>query len=231
MQSTNTTGTDLNLPAQKPHEEPPSENMVWIPGGAFLMGSDKHYPEEAPAHNVKVGAFWMDSRTVTNREFKKFVDETGYVTLAERPANPDNYPGAKPELLAPSSVMFKKSSGPVDLGNHYNWWIYVAGANWKHPRGPASSLQGLWSHPVVHVAFEDAEAYAKWAGKENIYNRIFEVSTRRYCSITPGQLKRWRTSCRPAVIRSFRSVASSMTRMTANASPIVSFESTSRPVS
>ena len=166
MQSTNTTGTDLNLPAQKPHEEPPSENMVWIPGGAFLMGSDKHYPEEAPAHNVKVGAFWMDSRTVTNREFKKFVDETGYVTLAERPANPDNYPGAKPELLAPSSVMFKKSSGPVDLGNHYNWWIYVAGANWKHPRGPASSLQGLWSHPVVHVAFEDAEAYAKWAGKE-----------------------------------------------------------------
>ncbi|HKQ24897.1 MAG TPA: formylglycine-generating enzyme family protein [Burkholderiales bacterium] len=139
---------------------------IWIPGGSFTMGSNDHYPEEAPAHKVTVGAFWMDAHTVTNREFKKFVDETGYVTLAERPANPDDYPGAKPEMLVPSSVMFKKSSGPVDLSNHYNWWIYVAGADWKHPRGPASSLQGLWSHPVVHVAFEDAEAYAKWAGKD-----------------------------------------------------------------
>jgi sulfatase modifying factor 1 len=130
------------------------------------MGSNKHYPEEAPAHNVVVGAVWMDANTVTNREFKRFIDKTGYVTLAERPANPEDYPGAKAEMLAPSSVMFKKSMGPVDLTNHYNWWIYVAGANWRHPRGPASSLQGLWNHPVVHVAFEDAEAYAKWAGKE-----------------------------------------------------------------
>jgi sulfatase modifying factor 1 len=147
-------------------QEPPSENMEWIPGGTFLMGSDSHYPEEAPAHKVTVGAFWMDRHTVTNREFKRFVDETGYVTLAEKPADPKDYPGAKPEMLAPSSVMFRKAAGPVDLSNHYNWWTYVAGADWKHPRGPGSALQGLWTHPVVHIAFEDAEAYAKWAGKD-----------------------------------------------------------------
>ena len=142
------------------------ESMVRIPGGTFLMGSDQHYPEEAPAHKVSVGAFRMDAHTVTNREFKKFVDATGYVTSAERPADPKDYPGAKPELLLPSSVVFRKSSGPVDLRDHMNWWSYVAGADWKHPRGPGSSLQGLWDHPVVHVAFEDALAYATWAGKE-----------------------------------------------------------------
>jgi formylglycine-generating enzyme required for sulfatase activity len=103
---------------------------------------------------------------VTNADFKAFVDATGYVTMAEKPANPDDYPGAKPELLAPSSVMFKKAKGPVDLTNHYNWWVYVPGADWHHPRGPSSSLHGLMNHPVVHVAFPDAEAYAKWAGKE-----------------------------------------------------------------
>ena len=130
------------------------------------MGSEQHYPEEAPTHNVKVGAFWMDSTTVTNADFRKFIDATGYVTLAEKPANEADYPGAKPELLAPSSVVFKKAAGAVDLSNHFNWWTYVAGADWKHPRGPGSSLQGLWKHPVVHVAFEDAAAYAKWAGKE-----------------------------------------------------------------
>ena len=108
----------------------------------------------------------MDMHTVTNREFKKFVDDTGYVTSAERPADPKDYPGAKPELLVPSSVVFRKSSGPVDLRDHMNWWSYVAGADWKHPRGPGGSLQGLWDHPVVHVAFEDAQAYATWAGKE-----------------------------------------------------------------
>ena len=140
--------------------------MVRIAGGIFLMGSDHHYPEEAPAHKVSVGAFLMDMHTVTNREFKKFVDDTGYVTSAERPADPKDYPGAKPELLVPSSVVFRKSSGPVDLRDHMNWWSYVAGADWKHPRGPGSSLQGLWDHPVVHVAFEDAQAYATWAGKE-----------------------------------------------------------------
>jgi formylglycine-generating enzyme required for sulfatase activity len=144
----------------------PTFGMARIPGGEFLMGSDKHYPEEAPAHRVAVGAFWMDQHTVTNKEFRRFVDDTGYVTLAEKPANADDYPGAQPEMLAPSSVMFRRASRPVDLRNPYNWWTYVAGADWRHPRGPESSLQGLWDHPVVHVAYEDAETYAKWAGKE-----------------------------------------------------------------
>jgi len=140
--------------------------MVRIPGGTFLMGSDRHYPEEAAAHKVAVRGFWMDRTTVTNREFKVFVDATGHVTLAEKPADAANYPGAKPELLVPSSVMFRRTPGPVDLRNPYNWWTYVAGADWRHPRGPESSLDELWDHPVVHVAFEDAEAYARWAGKE-----------------------------------------------------------------
>ncbi|PTE11109.1 formylglycine-generating enzyme family protein [Mesorhizobium helmanticense] len=140
--------------------------MAWIPGGTFLMGSDDHYPEEAPAHRVKVNGFWMDCHTVTNREFERFVAETGYVTLAERPADPADYPGAIPELLVPSSSMFKKPAQKVDIRNSYNWWVYVGGANWRHPRGPASSIRKLGDHPVVHIAFEDAEAYAKWAGKE-----------------------------------------------------------------
>lgn len=144
----------------------PSSGMILIPGGTFRMGSDHHYPEEAPAHEVHVDGFWMDSTTVTNRDFAHFVDETGYVTLAEKPARAGDYPGAKRELLAPSSVMFKKTKGPVDLADHYNWWVYVRGANWRHPRGPASTIKGLERHPVVHVAFEDAQAYAQWAGKE-----------------------------------------------------------------
>jgi sulfatase modifying factor 1 len=144
----------------------PAANMVWIPGGTFRMGSDQHYPEEAPAHNVSVGGFWMDRCTVTNADFQRFVEATGHVTLAERPANPDDYPGAKPEMLVPSSVIFRKATGPVDLSNHYNWWVYVAGADWRHPRGPSSNIRKLMNHPVVHIAYGDAEAYAKWAGKE-----------------------------------------------------------------
>jgi formylglycine-generating enzyme required for sulfatase activity len=140
--------------------------MVWIPGATFMMGSDSHYPEEAPAHKVTVGSFHIDPRPVTNREFRHFVEQTGHVTLAEKPADPGDYPGARPELLVPSSVVFRKAPGPVDMLDHYNWWTYVPGADWRHPRGPGSSLQGLWDHPVVHVGFDDAEAYAAWAGKE-----------------------------------------------------------------
>ena len=140
--------------------------MVWIPGGEFLMGADGAYPEEAPAHRVRVDGFWMDRFTVTNADFERFVAETGYVTLAEKPANPADYDGALPDMLAPSSTIFKKPAGPVDMRNHYNWWAYVAGANWRHPRGPASSIRKIMDHPAVHVALEDVEAYAKWAGKE-----------------------------------------------------------------
>ena len=129
------------------------------------MGSDHHYPEEAPAHRVTVRGFWMDRYAVTNADFRRFVDATGYVTLAERPANPADYPGANPELLEPSAVVFRKTAGPVDLRYPHNWWTYVRGANWKHPRGPGTTLQGLWKHPVVHVAYEDVEVYVAWAGK------------------------------------------------------------------
>jgi formylglycine-generating enzyme required for sulfatase activity len=152
--------------------------MVWIPGGTFLMGSDRHYAEEAPAHRVQVDGFWMDTLTVTNGDFERFVAETGYVTLAERPVNPDDYPGAKPDMLVPSSTMFKKPSGPVDMSNHYNWWVYVPGANWRHPRGPASSISKLIDHPVVHIAYEDAEAYAAWAGKELPTEAEWELAAR-----------------------------------------------------
>jgi formylglycine-generating enzyme required for sulfatase activity len=142
-----------------------ARDMVRIRGGTFRMGSDVHYPEEAPAHNVRVHGFWIDKYAVTNAKFQHFVDATGYVTLAEQPADAEDYPGAKPEMLVPSSVMFRKADGPVDLHNHYHWWTYVPGADWRHPRGPESSLDDLWDHPVVHVAFEDAEAYARWVGK------------------------------------------------------------------
>ena len=142
------------------------ENMVRIPGGTFVMGSDAHYPEEAPTHKVSVDGFWIDRHCVTNAQFRRFVEATGYVTLAEKPADPADYPGADPAMLAPSSVVFVAPRGPVDLRNHYLWWHYVQGADWRHPYGPASSIDGKDDHPVVHVAFEDALAYAHWAGKE-----------------------------------------------------------------
>jgi formylglycine-generating enzyme required for sulfatase activity len=107
----------------------------------------------------------MDQYAVTNRQFAKFVAATGYVTLAERPANAADYPGARPELLGPSSVVFKKAPPGTGLGDHYRWWTYVPGADWRHPRGPASSISRLWDHPVVHMAFADAAEYARWAGK------------------------------------------------------------------
>ena len=145
--------------------QPAMEDLVWIPGGTFLMGSDKHYPEEAPAHEVTVHGFWMDKYAVTNEEFRRFVEEARYVTLAERPPTAEDYPGAKPELLVPASVVFQKPPQRVDLRDCYQWWTYVPGANWRHPEGPASSLKGKAKHPVVQVAYEDAEAYANWAGK------------------------------------------------------------------
>lgn len=156
----------LDQPERTQTKTAPFDNMVWIPGGEFRMGSDNHYPEEAPAHRVRVNGFWMDKFTVTNRDFVRFVEATGYVTLAERPANPEDYPGALPEMLAPSSTMFKKPSSPIDMSNHFNWWVYVRGANWRNPRGPASTIKKLGNHPVVHVAYEDVEAYCRWVGKE-----------------------------------------------------------------
>jgi formylglycine-generating enzyme required for sulfatase activity len=130
------------------------------------MGSNDHYPEEAPTHEVAVDGFWLDKYAVTNADFSRFFEATKYVTVAERKPNAADYPGAKPELLVPASVMFHKPSHQVDLNNFYNWWTYTPGADWRHPSGPTSTLKGLAKHPVVHVAFEDAVAYAEWAGKE-----------------------------------------------------------------
>jgi sulfatase modifying factor 1 len=135
--------------------------MVWIAGGSFTMGSDKHYPEEAPAHAADVGSFWIDSTTVTNEQFARFVAETNHVTSAERPVDPALFPGADPALLVPSSVVFRKPDGPVDLSNFLNWWTYVPGADWRHPEGPDSDISGRMNHPVVQLAFEDVEAYAR----------------------------------------------------------------------
>ncbi|XVV08315.1 formylglycine-generating enzyme family protein [Actinoplanes sp. CA-131856] len=140
--------------------------MEWIPAGKFWMGSDDHYPEEAPARQVSVGGFWIDRYPVTNREFATFVRRTGHVTVAERAADPGDYPGAVPEMLAPSSVVFTSPPHPVDLRDPFQWWTYVPGADWRHPTGPGSSIRRLPDHPVVHVAWEDVMAYSKWAGKE-----------------------------------------------------------------
>lgn len=145
---------------------PPFDGMVWIPGGEFLMGSNKHYPEEAPAHQVSVSGFWMDRFAVTNKEFARFVEATGHITSAEKPPDPEDYPGAQPDMLVPASVVFQQPRHRVDLRNPYNWWTYVPNANWRHPEGADSSIEGRETDPVVHVAFDDVEAYAKWAGKE-----------------------------------------------------------------
>jgi formylglycine-generating enzyme required for sulfatase activity len=140
--------------------------MRWIPGGTFLMGSEDFYPEEQPVHRVAVDGFWMDELPVTAGEFRRFVRDTGYVSFCERPLDPADYPGADAEVLVPGSLVFRKAAGPVDLRDFRNWWEYVPGAYWKRPDGPGSTINGRDRHPVVHVAYEDAEAYASWAGKE-----------------------------------------------------------------
>ena len=140
--------------------------MVWIPGGTFRMGSDRHYPEEAPAHRVCVDGFWMDRYPVTNRHFHRFVEETGYVTFAEVPPCAEDYPGALPEMLYAASMVFQRPKSRVDLRFIGNWWAFVRGADWRHPLGPESSIEGLDDHPVVHVAYRDVETYARWANKD-----------------------------------------------------------------
>jgi len=140
--------------------------MAWIAGGIFKMGSERHYPEERPVHRALVDSFWMDRYLVTNEQFSRFVEATSYVTFAEQLPDPADYPGALPEMLYAGSMVFTKPTGPVDRSQIGHWWSYMKGADWRHPYGPSSSLAGLERHPVVHVAYCDAEAYAAWAGKE-----------------------------------------------------------------
>jgi formylglycine-generating enzyme required for sulfatase activity len=137
--------------------------MILVPGGSFLMGSEAFYPEEAPVREAVVDGFWIDIHTVTNREFSRFVRKTGYVTVAERPLQADDFPGA--EGTPAGAMVFRGTKGPVDLNDWRQWWDYVPGAYWRRPEGPGSSVESRQDHPVVHVAFEDAVAYATWAGK------------------------------------------------------------------
>ena len=139
--------------------------MQLIPGGTFLMGSNHHYPEEGPAHQVRVTDFWIDETPVTNAQFARFVAATGCVTLAEKAPDPALYPGIQPEMIQAGSLLFTRPDTPVGLHDFTRWWSFCFGANWRAPRGPGSSIEGLEDHPVVHVAHEDAAAYARWAGK------------------------------------------------------------------
>jgi formylglycine-generating enzyme required for sulfatase activity len=139
--------------------------MVFLPGGRFLMGSNSFYREERPVRPAFVEAFWIDKYPVTNADFRTFVEATGYITYSERQPSQQMYPDADPALLVPGSLVFKKPSGPVSLRDNLAWWEYRVGASWRQPEGPGSSLVGRERHPVVHIAHEDALAYAAWAGK------------------------------------------------------------------
>ena len=157
---------ESSVASVEPMEQSDLPNMNWIPGGTFRMGSEKHYPEEAPVHRVTVSGFWIDRTPVTNRQFKQFVRATGHKTFAEIPPDPKNYPGALPHMLYAGSLVFTPPHRAVDLKNLGEWWVYLRGANWRRPYGPKSNINALDNHPVVHVAYCDALAYAKWAGKE-----------------------------------------------------------------
>ena len=152
--------------------------MVWIPGGEFSMGSEDFYPEEAPVHRVHVDGFWMDQTPVTASDFRRFVRDTKYVTMAERPLDPEQYPDADPDLLVPGSLVFRKTSGPVPLDDIHNWWEYVPGASWKRPGGKGTTINGRDHHPVVQVALEDVETYASWVGKELPTEAEWELAAR-----------------------------------------------------
>jgi formylglycine-generating enzyme required for sulfatase activity len=151
---------------------------VWIPGATFRMGSDAHYPEEAPVREVTVDGFHIDRHQVTNREFARFARQRDYVTVAERRPDPAAFPGAPPENLVPGSLVFTGTRGPVDLRHINQWWRWTPGASWRHPEGPGSALGGRLDHPVVHIAYEDAAAFAEWAGKTLPTEAQWELAAR-----------------------------------------------------
>lgn len=194
-------------PTRLAQEKPPTaapDGMVWIPGGEFSMGSD--YRSESlcglpgitndavPVHRVYVDPFWMDATEVTNAQYRAFVEATGYVTVAEITPTIEEFPGAKPENLVAGSTVFRPTNGPVELDNYLQWWTYVHGADWRHPTGPDSSIEGKDDYPVVQIAYEDAEAYAKWAGKRLPTEAEWEFAAR---GGRAGDLYAWGNEIQP----------------------------------
>ena len=162
-----------------PPPSPAPAGMVWVPGGTFWMGCDDcGMPDARPVHMVRVDGFWMDETPVTNAQFEQFVRETGYVTVAERPLDPAQFPGVPAAKLVPGSAVFVPPAAVRSLDNPMQWWRYVGGASWRRPEGQDSSIRGRDAHPVVHVAWEDAAAYVKWAGKQLPTEAQFEFAAR-----------------------------------------------------
>ena len=155
---------DLLMKPQVVPQGRDSSGMVYIPGGKFQMGTEE-FPDASPIHEVEINGFWMDEHEVTNAQFLQFVEATGYVTVAERPLDPKDFPGIPEDVLVPGSAVFSPPAQSVDLSVPRQWWSYVAGASWRAPEGPGSSIEGRMNEPVVHVSYVDAKAYAEWVGK------------------------------------------------------------------
>ncbi len=183
---------------------PAPEGMVWIPGGEFSMGSDDPttslcggkdaMPDARPIHRVYVDGFWMDATEVTNAQFEAFVKATGHVTISEQTPKAEDFPGAPPENLVAGSVTFTPPDAPVLLNDHLQWWSYIKGANWRHPEGPGTDIKGRENYPVVHIAYADVAAYAKWAGKRLPSEAEWEFAARGGLS---GQLYAWGDDFKP----------------------------------
>ena len=187
-----------------PAPTPAPEGMVWIPGGEFSMGSDAASEslcglpgvtrDALPIHRVYVDGFWMDATEVTNEQFEKFVKAAGYVTVAEQKPTEEEFPTAPPENLVAGSTVFTPTPEPVPLNNFYRWWRYEKGADWRHPTGPDSDLKGRENYPVVQVAYEDAVAYSKWAGKRMPTEAEWEFAARGSAA---GKLYAWGDELKP----------------------------------